>query len=46
MQIRHHMQDDDTMVVTVSGEGGQKMTITLVQKKAEKKPKKEKKADK
>jgi hypothetical protein len=46
MQIRHHMQDDDTMVVTVSGEGGQKMTITLVRKKAEKKPKKEKKADK
>jgi hypothetical protein len=23
MQIRHHMQDDDTMVVTVSGEGAE-----------------------
>jgi hypothetical protein len=23
MRIRHHMQDDDTMVVTVSGEGAE-----------------------
>ena len=31
MKIRHHMKDDDTMVVTV--EADQTMTITLVRKK-------------
>jgi hypothetical protein len=46
MRIRHHLQDDDTMVVTVNGEGGEEMTVTLVRKKAPKKAKKAKPEDK
>lgn len=44
MQFRHHLKDDDTMIVTVPRENGDEMKITLVRKKATpKKKSKEKK---
>lgn len=40
MRIRHHLKDDNTMVVTIPREEAEDITITLVRKTA---PKKEKK---